>query len=147
MEIKSLQRVLTRAGGVLRAAGAKPQADAVATVTDLLGGATAGSVEQFVDDAHAALARPELKDLPAGVISMQLRESVKNRAAFDSIFAEMSHKSFDKDKVIEIAGLYTGAGPSAWPTKPKALQAIKKKYDQWVFLEAKARLNEKVTPW
>ncbi len=147
MDLSILSNTLKRAAGVLKAAGAKQQTAAVEAVEALVEAAPHQTVEQFVDHAVEELRKPDLKDLPAEEVAAQLRAAKDDRVKFDKLFQSLGSKSFTKDKVIAVAALYTGARKSAWSTKPKALKAIQAKFNETIYLSAKASVNEKVTPW
>ena len=132
---------------MLKAARAKPQAQAVQAVNALLDDARDRSVDEFVDRTAAALNAPKMSDLPPSDVCTMLREAGVDKAQFESIYSALSDRSFSKEKTIEIASLFTGARSTAWSTKPQALKAIKMKFDERVFLDSKSRHNVRVTPW
>jgi hypothetical protein len=147
MELRQLQRALERAARLLKSAGAKSQSEAVASASKLLADADGRAVDEFVDTTIAALNEPELKDLPASMVAAKLREVGVDRDKFEKVLSAMKHSTFKKDKIIEVAALYTGSKPTTKITKPKALKAIELKFKERVFLESKSRLNDPIAPW
>lgn len=146
MSMKQIQDILSRASGVLRAAGAKQAAD-VAAVAKLIGDSPDGSIDELVAASINALRQPGPAEMTAKEMAAQLYKVGDEKVAFDQLYSAISQRQFSKEKAFEIAGLYTGAGPKAWRSKSDALKAIKRKFDERVYLEAKSRLNDEVTPW
>ena len=147
MSVNQLRGALRRAEEMFSAAGASRQAKALTEVDRVLSPAQGESVEQFVDSTRAALTAPALADETSAVVAERLAGVGTDQAIFSSLFEQLKAREFGRDKAIEVAALYTGAGEAMWGSKAKALEAIRLKFEERVYLASKAALNEKVTPW
>ncbi len=70
-----------------------------------------------------------------------------SRPAFDSVMKDLRARSFGKADAVAVASIFTGARPTAFRTKGAAIEAIRQKFEERVYLAAKAKMNENVTPW
>jgi len=131
---------------LLVAAGAKRPAADLRKVRDILDEDNQQSVEAFVAETKALLSQPLLHELSAEEVAKQLRSAGTDEAKFARLFRELRSKSFTKDKVIEVAALFTG-GSTTWKTKPKALDAIRTRFEDDVYQASKMSQVDKVTPW
>lgn len=151
MELKRLKDVLQNVADLFTTSGAAAQAKELKRVTDLLNDAPDRTSDAFVTETMKALddaARDgSLAEQPASAIVERLRSLDDDKAAFDRIVQVLKAKTVQKELVTEVAGLYTGAGPTAFKTKPKAVKAIEEKHRERAFMASKSRLNERVTPW
>lgn len=145
MDIADLGRILKRTAAVFRSGGAAAQAEALDAVQDLLSSSGDATVEQFVQTTRTALLG--IKALAPNEIVERLNEIGTDQAEFDVIIGQLRAKDFDKSQAAAVAALYTGARESAFKSKPKALAAIRQKFDERAYLASKAKLNERVTPW
>jgi hypothetical protein len=147
MAISDLSNVLKRAADLFQATGARAQAKEISALAATLDDSGDASVAGFVEQTQEALKRPPLAELPAEKITERLCELQGNTSAFSALLKEMNAKSFDKMKTFTVAAQYTGARETAWTTKPKALKAIKSKFEDSLYLASKAAMNAKVSPW
>lgn len=147
MSINELRTVLQRAAALFRASGAKSQAQAVDCVERLLADSKDETVVDFVSRTQDALSGPKPEDLTAEELALRLDNLRADKAAFAVLFTSLQRKEFTKSKAIQVASIFTGARPTAWSTKPQALKAIKRKFDDRVYLASKEAMNAKVTPW
>lgn len=145
--ISHLRRVLQRAVSLFEASGAKAQAGDIKAVENLLAETGDTTVDEFVDRTMTALNAPKAAELPPAEIVAKLNEIGTDRAKFDNLFAQLKLSAFNKSKATATAALFTGARATAWKSKPQALEAIRQKFEERVYLASKAALNENVTPW
>lgn len=146
MNIKELRSLLDRAGAMLVGAGAKRASADLSKVRNILDGDDQQSVEAFVAETKALLSQPPLHELSAEEIAKRLRAIGTDESQFARLFAELKSKSLSKDKVIQVAALFTG-GSSAWKSKNKALDAIRTRFEDDVYQASKMAQVDKVTPW
>ncbi|MGD9827587.1 MAG: hypothetical protein AB7E70_13200 [Hyphomicrobiaceae bacterium] len=151
MELKRLQKALQDVAGLFTVTGAKSQAKDVRIVADLLKDAPDATAEGFVAETQRALAEAakdaDLATQSAADIVARLRQLDEDRAGFDRVLAVLKGKTVSKELAAEVAGLFTGAGATAYKSKPKALKAIEDKHRDRAFQASKSRANERVTPW
>lgn len=145
MDIADLSRILKRTAAVFRSGGAEAQAETLDAVQDLLQTSGDATVEEFVKTTREAL--KGLEDLAPSDIAARLNAIGPDQAEFEHFFKLISNKQVDKERAIAVAALYTGTRESAYKSKPKALAAIRQKFEDEVYHASKARLNERVTPW
>jgi hypothetical protein len=96
--------------------------------------------------------RSLLEQLSAEEIATRLRLIGTDEAKFAHLLGTLKTKAFNKEKVIEVAALYTGQSPytghsPAWKTKNKALDAIRTRFEDDVYQASKLEQVDKVTPW
>lgn len=151
MELKKLKDALQNVADLFAASGAATQAKDVKRVTKLLDDAPDRTSDAFISETVRALDEAErdasLAAQSAAAIVERLRGLDEDKAGFDRVVQVLKAKSVPKELLAEVAGLYTGAGPTAFKTKPKALKAIEEKHRERAFMASKSRLNERVTPW
>ena len=147
MSINQLRSVLKRAAGLFEASGAKAQAGDLEAVEQLLADSGDKSVDEFVEQTLAARNAPKFSELAPTDIVAKLNEIGTDRARFDQLLAQMKTAGVNKAKATGTASLFTGARATAWKSKPQALEAIRQKFEERVYLAAKAKQNENVTPW
>lgn len=147
MNINIIRDALRRAGTLFEVTGAESQAGAIAAVEQVLADCGDETVEDFVDKTGKALAAPRFEDLTPDVIAAELEGLRTDKAKFALHFAKLQQAGLRKEKVAEVASLYSGARPTAFKTKASALKAIKQTFDDKVYLASKQAMNEGVTPW
>ncbi|MFM9939751.1 MAG: hypothetical protein ACKVP7_09665 [Hyphomicrobiaceae bacterium] len=147
MSITMLRGVLKRAAGLFEASGAKAQSRDIDAVEKLLADSGDATVDEFVERTLAARNPPKPAELSPVDVVNKLNEVGTDRAKFEQLVAQLKPPAFGKDKALMAASLFTGARPTAWKTKPQALEAIRQKFEERVYLAGKAALNEGVTPW
>lgn len=147
MDIMQLRAALRRAASLFKATGAKAQAQSIEAVERLIGETGDRTVEEFVEKTQNALKEPPLGSLSVLEIVERLAIVGTDQAKFGALYKQMQSRGFDKNKVLEVASRFTGARKTAWSSKPKALQAIKLKFEERVYLASKDAANSRVTPW
>lgn len=147
MSLLSLRNVLKRAAGLFEAGGAKEPAADLHAVEKLLADSGDVTVDEFVERTRDAIRAPKPSDMAPLEIVMRLNEIGVDRGRFEQFFAELKVPAFNKEMAKTTASLFTGARPTAWKSKPQALDAIRKKFEERVYLAGKAELNRNVTPW
>lgn len=145
--ISQFRSVLQRAASLFEASGAKTQADDIKAVEQLLADSGDTTVDEFVHRTQAARNAPKAAELPPAEIVAMLNDIGTDRAKFDQLFAQLKLPAFNKARAMTTAALFTGARTNAWKSKPQALEAIRQKFEERVYLASKAALNENVSPW
>lgn len=145
MDIADLGRILRRTAAVFRSGGASSQADTLEEIQGLLESSGDATVEEFVRNTRDAL--KGLRELSATEIAERLTMIGTDQTEFETLLKQLAEKQIDKTKATEVAALYTGSRAGSYKSKPKALAAIRQKFEEEAFLASKARLNERVTPW
>lgn len=147
MDIVELRAALRRAASLFTAAGARKQTRSIEAVDSLLEASGDKCVEEFVEKTRAALKEPPLGALSVLEIVERLAVAGVDRSKFAVLYKQMQARSFDKDKLFEVAARFTGGLKTSWSTKPKALRAIKSKFEERAYLASKDAANSRVTPW
>lgn len=147
MDIKSLQSALSHAAALLRAGGGKPQAKALADVSDLLGSTGDATVGEFISKTKEALTPPPPPVVSSRDIAQRLHRAGTDKAAFEEVYAQLTPKDVVKLTVLEAAQYYIGSPKTTWKSKPQALKAIRAKFDERVFMDQRSQANAAVTPW
>lgn len=147
MSMDQLRGVLKRAAALFDAGGARTQATNLEAVERLLADSGDQSVDDFVDRTVAAMNAPKPADMEPAQIVAALNEIGTDRNRFNQLVAQLKVPAFNKAKATATASLFTGAKPTAWRSKPQALEAIRQKFEERVYLAAKAAANANVTPW
>jgi hypothetical protein len=145
MNIADLSRILRRTAAVFRSGGAAAQAETLDAVQDLLQSSGDATVEDFVLATREAL--KGLESTSPEEIVQKLRALGTDQVEFEHLLTQLGEKQISKEKATAVASLYTGARESAYKSKPKALAAIRQKFEDEVYHTSKAKLNERVTPW
>jgi hypothetical protein len=147
MDIMELRSALKRAASLFKATGAKTQAQSIVAVENLIGASGDKTVEEFVDKTRTALREPQLGSLTVLEVVERLVVVGTDQSKFTALYKQMQSRGFDKDKALEVAARFTGARKTTWTSKPKALQAIKSKFEERAYLASKDAANSGVTPW
>jgi hypothetical protein len=147
MDIAELTAALKSAMRLFKASGAKPQTKAIEAVEGLIEASGDRTVEEFVERTRAALDEPLLAGLSAEAIVERIAAAGTDQRKFTTIFKQLQAKDCQNEKVFDVAARVTGARSTTWRSKPKALQAIKSKFDERVFMASKDPANSRVTPW
>ena len=147
MDITELRAALRRAASLFRAAGARPQTQSIEAVERLIGACGDKTVEEFVEKTRAALSEPPLESLSVLEIVERLALIGTDQTKFGALYKQMQSRGFDKEKALEVAARFTGARKNSWSSKPKAIKAIKAKFDERVYMAAKNASNSGITPW
>jgi hypothetical protein len=145
MDIADLSRILKRTAAIFRSGGAPEQAVALDAVQDLLETSGNPTVEEFVRTTREAL--KGLADVSPTEIANRLTAIGTDQSEFEQLLKQLGDRQIDKAKAIAVAVLYTGARESMYKSKPKALAAIRQKFEEEVYHASKTRMNERVTPW
>ena len=147
MDTTELRAALKRAATLFKAAGAKTHAKSIEAVEHLIDASGDRTVEEFVEETRAALSEPPLASLSVLEIVERLAGAGTDQCKFNFLYKQMQARDFDKEKTVEVAARLTGAKTTTWRSKPKALQAIKSKFEERVYMASKDAANSRVTPW
>ena len=147
MDTKALSIVLRRAAALFAASGAKIQAQAAGEVAETLEKTADSTIDDFVSNSLSAVDVPRLDSLTPAEIAAKINSARGNTIATNSIVRGLLERAVDKDTVIQLAELMTGARLTGSKTKPNALKAIQKKIAERAYLDSKDAMNQKVTPW
>ena len=147
MDTTELRAVLKRAAALFRSAGAKRETKSIEAVESLIEASGDRTVEEFVEKTQAALSEPPLASLSIPEIVERLAAAGTDRSKFNALYKQIQGRDFDKEKTFNVAARFTGARSTTWKSKPKALQAIKSKFDERVYMASKDAANSRVTPW
>jgi hypothetical protein len=145
MDVGDLRRTLQRAGRLFGASGATASAASLDRLDAALSrheGRT--PVADVVREAAATLAEPAPHERSAESIATELDRLGTDEAAFASLLQVIESRAFPVAKACEVALRYANAQER---TKPKALKAIRHKFESRVWYAAKDKLDEGVTPF
>ena len=145
MNVKSLRAAVSSIADILATSGRR-QKPTLEMVVQLLEGHDEESLEEFLAGLRHRLAPPmgkraiqELDQIAVAQYVRRLQEAGTDPTTFDSIFGDLSEdKAVRKVEANAIAQAYTGGRPE-WPTKQKALEAIKTWFGAIAFNETKMR--------
>ena len=147
MNMKALAQTLQRAAAMLASANAKPQAEAILGVAEVIAQQPDASVEAFVGETRAKLDAPKLHELSAQAVVERIVAARNNRQETLSILAALKSAPLDKSKAIEIATLLAGQRKVHFKSKPQALRDIEERIQERLYLDSKDAMNKGVTPW
>ena len=145
MNVRSLRAAIGSIADILATSG-RQQKPTLETVVQLFEGHEEESFEEFLAGLRHRLALPmgkramqELNEIAVAQYVRRLQEAGTDATAFENIFGDLSKdKAVRKVEANAIAQAYTGGRPK-WPTKQKALEAIKTWFGTIAFNETKMR--------
>ena len=105
MNMKALAQTLQRAAAMLASANAKPQAEAILGVAEVIAQQPDASVEAFVGETRAKLDAPKLHELSAQAVVERIVAARNNRQETLSILAALKVRSYSARKLCCASGI------------------------------------------